>query len=127
VATRTDPAAISSRDVRRHLRDFARRQERRRHLLPRAVLVGVLAGFVAVLFRRVLDLCDGWRDALFRFAHSLAPWGVFVPIAVCGLGSGIAVWLVRRFAPEASGSGIPHVKAVLHRLRGLHWRRVLAV
>jgi CIC family chloride channel protein len=26
----------------------------------------------------------------------------------------LAVWLVRRFAPQAGGSGIPHVEAVLH-------------
>ncbi len=123
-----DPSAgISDRDVRRELQDFARRQERRRHLLPRAVLVGLLAGGVAVLFRRTLDLCDRWRDQLYRFSHGMGLSGLLIPMAVCAVGSGIAVWLVRRFAPETAGSGIPHVKAVLHRLRGLNWRRVMAV
>lgn len=39
----------------------------------------------------------------------------------------LSVFLIQRFAPEASGSGIPHLEAVLHRLRTLDWRRVLPV
>ena len=42
-------------------------------------------------------------------------------------GATLAVMLVRRYAPETSGSGIPHLKAVLHRLRDLSWFRVLIV
>ncbi len=30
------------------------------------------------------------------------------------MATGVAAWLVRRFSPQASGSGIPHVEAVLH-------------
>jgi CIC family chloride channel protein len=126
VATDASPA-ISRREVRQEVRDFARRQERRRHLLPRALLVGIVAGLVAVLFRRTLDVLDAGRSALIERAHALGPWGVLVPIAIGALGAGTAVWLVRRLAPEVAGSGIPHVKAVLHHLRGLRWQRVLAV
>ena len=43
------------------------------------------------------------------------------------LGAGISVDFTRRYAPEASGSGIPHLEAVLHRLRELEWKRVLPV
>ena len=35
--------------------------------------------------------------------------------------------ITRRYAPEASGSGIPHLEAVLHRFRKLEWKRVLPV
>lgn len=35
--------------------------------------------------------------------------------------------ITRRYAPEASGSGIPHLEAVLHRFRTLDWKRVLPV
>src|SRR4051812_8161461 len=55
------------------------------------------------------------------------PWGLLLVVAVCGTAAGAALWLVRRFAPETAGSGIPHLKAVLHRLRGMRWQRVLAV
>src|SRR5262249_18966771 len=42
-------------------------------------------------------------------------------------GAAAAVYVVRRLAPEASGSGIPHVKAVLHGLSAMDWRRLLPV
>lgn len=118
---------VSRREVRRELRDFARRQERRRHLLPRALLVGVATGLIAVLFRRTLDLGDSARTRWILSAHRFGALGVLVPVALGAVGAGLAVWLVRRFAPEASGSGIPHIKAVLHRLIGLRWHRVLPV
>jgi CIC family chloride channel protein len=48
-------------------------------------------------------------------------------LAFGALGALLSVMLVRRFAPETSGSGIPHLEAVLHRLRTLDWKRVLPV
>jgi CIC family chloride channel protein len=115
-------------DIGREIREFDRRQERRRRIVPRAALVGLLAGLLAAAFRGTLEATDRWRDALFRLAHRLpAPLGLLLVMAVCGAAAGAALWLVRRFAPEASGSGIPHLKGVLHRLRGLRWRRLLPV
>jgi CIC family chloride channel protein len=35
-------------------------------------------------------------------------------VATCAAATLIAAWLVRRFSPHASGSGIPHVEAVLN-------------
>lgn len=119
---------ITPGDIGREIRDFDRRQERRRRIVPRATLVGVLAGLVAAAFRLTLETADRARDGLLRAAHTLpGPWGLLLVLAVCGTGAGAAVWLVRRFAPETAGSGIPHLKAVLHRLRGMNWRRVLIV
>src|SRR5262249_54739057 len=67
-------------------------------------------------------------DALYRFAYTLpSPLGLGLVLALCGLAAGVALWLVRRFAPETAGSGIPHIKAVLHRQRGMKWKRVLLV
>ncbi|NCC34589.1 MAG: H(+)/Cl(-) exchange transporter ClcA, partial [Chloroflexia bacterium] len=42
-------------------------------------------------------------------------------------GAVLAVGITRRYAPEASGSGIPHIEAVLYRLRELRWRRIIPV
>jgi CIC family chloride channel protein len=36
-----------------------------------------------------------------------------VVLALCAGATALAAWLVRRFSPHASGSGIPHVEAVL--------------
>jgi CIC family chloride channel protein len=43
------------------------------------------------------------------------------------LGAAISVAVTRQYAPEASGSGIPHLEAVLHRFRTLEWKRLLPV
>jgi CIC family chloride channel protein len=119
---------ITPGDVTRELRDFARRQERRRRVVPRALLVGILAGLTASAFRLTLDAAERLRSGFFHFAHTLPAWrGRPLAAALCGGGAAAALWLVRRFAPETSGSGIPHLKAVLHRLRGMKWRRVLLV
>ena len=123
-----DDQGLTAGDVSREIRNFARRQERRRHIVPRAALVGLLAGLIAAAFRHTLEAADRLRNGLLRFAHTMpAPWGLALVVAVCAAAAGAALWLVRRFAPETSGSGIPQLKAVLSRLRGLHWRRVLLV
>ncbi|MBK8755296.1 MAG: H(+)/Cl(-) exchange transporter ClcA [Candidatus Competibacteraceae bacterium] len=116
------PSVVSS-----EVRDFVRAHERRRRQFPRAALVGLLAGLLAVAFRYALDGADKLRDSLIALGHSYPAWGFLIPIAFGALGSGISVFLVQRFAPEASGSGIPHLKAVLHRLRRMAWRRILLV
>lgn len=125
---RSSPDGITPGDVTRELRDFARRQERRRRVVPRALLVGVLAGLTASAFRLAVDAAERLRGELFHYARTLPAWrGLPLAAALCGGAAGAALWLVRRFAPETAGSGIPHLKAVLHRLRGMRWRRVLLV
>jgi CIC family chloride channel protein len=43
------------------------------------------------------------------------------------LGGALGLWLVRRFAPDASGSGIPQLKGFVLGERGIEWRRLLPV
>ena len=119
-----DPA---SRPVQRELRDYLRVHEQRRRQLPRALLVGVIAGLVAVAFARSLEIAEALRSAGLERAHALGGWAIVLPIVLCALGAAIAVDLVARYAPEAGGSGIPHLKAVLHRLRAMRWSTILPV
>jgi len=113
--------------VQREVRDFLRAHEQRRRQLPRSLLVGWVAGLCAVAFRTALSFADGLRDWLIVFVHA-HPLATFpLPLALGAAGGATAVYLVARIAPEATGSGIPHVKAVLHGLKQLVWPRVLAV
>jgi CIC family chloride channel protein len=41
--------------------------------------------------------------------------GFFLLVSACALATAAAAWLVRRYSPDASGSGIPRVEAVLAR------------
>jgi chloride channel protein, CIC family len=102
-------------------------REQRKHLFPHAALVGLGAGLVAALFRAVLAGADTLRNALVTWAHQFPLWGWTLPILFSMTGAIVSVMLVVRFAPETSGSGIPNLKAVLHRLRTLKWARVLLI
>ncbi|MGQ9928182.1 MAG: H(+)/Cl(-) exchange transporter ClcA [Chloroflexaceae bacterium] len=101
--------------------------QQRRRVLPRAILVGLAAGVAAVIFRSMLAGADSLRNALIAWSHQQAAVGWIVPVLFSAAGATLAVLLVQRFAPEAKGSGIPHLKGVLHRLRTMRWARVVLV
>ncbi|BDV34951.1 H(+)/Cl(-) exchange transporter ClcA [Methylocystis iwaonis] len=79
-----------------------------------ALLVGGLAGLVGAMFRLALMAADRLRDAVVHWAQGGEIIGFLVVVGLCAIAALISVWMVRRFAPHASGSGIPHVEAVLH-------------
>jgi CIC family chloride channel protein len=105
-----EPAAGGLRHERREDADD------RRGLLGLALVslaAGAVTGFVGALFRLALERADQFRDMVIAWAH---PWGVgglVLVTAACAAATAIAAWMVRRFAPLASGSGIPHVESVL--------------
>ena len=78
-----------------------------------ALVAGALAGLVGGIFRLSLDQADRLRDAMIGWAHGREAVGFLFVIAACAAPTALAAWLVRRFSPHASGSGIPHVEAVL--------------
>ena len=121
------PADVSLAQVRSEIQEYLYVSQQRRQLFPRAALVGLLAGLVAAAFRAVLAAADSLRNALITWAHHYPLLGWLFPVCFSAVGASLSVYLVRRFAPEASGSGIPHLEAVLHRYRELHRKRVLLV
>ena len=78
-----------------------------------APVVGAAAGALGAAFRLALDQADGFRDTLIARAHDARFARFRLVIAACAGAVAVAAWLVRRFSPPASGSGIPHVEAVL--------------
>ena len=117
----------TSAQVRSEIQEYLTFQQQRRRLFPRAALVGLLAGLLAVAFRAILAAGDNLRNLLLVRAHQWPAVGWILPVLFGMTGATASVYLVRRYAPEASGSGIPHLEAVLHRLRELNWKRVLPV
>jgi CIC family chloride channel protein len=98
---------------------------KRRHILPKALVVGLVAGLIASFFRIALQACEVGR---IKWIQQLPRWeGLLVAVGLATLGSGIALWLVRRFAPETAGSGIPDLKSVVMGEKQLLWKRVLPV
>jgi len=78
-----------------------------------ALLVGAAAGFVCALFRLALERADDLRMAVINWAHGHSATGFLIIVGACASAAVAAAWLVRRFSPYASGSGIPHVESVL--------------
>lgn len=99
----------------------------RLRLLPRALLLGVFSGLMAVAFAKSMDAGEKLRLGLLAFANDLGPWGVTLSIAFSVTTIVLAVWLVRFFDPAAGGSGIPHLKGVLLGYRSMVWYRILWV
>jgi len=81
-----------------------------------ALVVGAAAGFVGAAFRIALEWTERLRDALIVMAHRDNLWGFMFFVLLCATATATSAWMVRRFSLHASGSGIPHVEAVLHGL-----------
>ncbi|MEO8614486.1 MAG: chloride channel protein [Luteolibacter sp.] len=96
---------------------------KRRHILPKALVVGIVSGLIASAFRLSLDHAEHFRESTLL---KLPPWlALIVAVGGGALTGGIGLWLVRRYAPEAAGSGIPHLKSVLHGEAEMRWKRLL--
>jgi CIC family chloride channel protein len=78
-----------------------------------SLLAGAATGLVGAVFRLCLVEADRFRGALIAWAHGEALAGFMVVVAACAAATAAAAGLVRRYSPHASGSGIPHVEAVL--------------
>lgn len=102
------------------------RSPRRMHF-ARTALIGLGAGLIAVGFRQALSFAEASRMALLNRLHPHPLWGwAVLPLIGLAMG-GLVGWVVTRFAPEAAGSGIPHLKGVLLHLRKLSPARVIPI
>jgi len=97
-----------------------------------SIAVGVIAGLGAWAFRMLIGL---FHNLLFlgelNFSYDAnvhtppSPWGAGV-ILVPVLGAVVVVWLVKSFAPEAKGHGVPEVIDAIH-YQGARIRPIVAV
>jgi CIC family chloride channel protein len=97
-----------------------------------AIVVGVITGFGAVVFRALIGLI---HNIAFLGSFSInydasvftppSPWGAFV-ILVPIIGGQIVTFLIVNFAPEARGHGVPEVMDAIYYKEGVI-RPVVAV
>ena len=94
---------------------------RRRLAIAQACLIGLVAALPAVLLKAASGWLGTWR------IHSSQLFPAWLVLPAIGLSFGLlAGLLVDRLAPEASGSGIPQVKANLANVPiNLSWRIAL--
>lgn len=92
-----------------------------------ASVVGALAGLVGAGFHALLEQGADGRGAIHAHLESLPVPGWLLLMVAGALVLLLALWLVRRFAPETAGSGVQEVEAILAGERSLRWQRVLPV
>ncbi len=92
-----------------------------------AFVVGLLAGAAGGIFRLSLGYIEDFRNNLFASVSSsdLTSW--LWPILFGIIGVSVALFLVKKFAPETSGSGVQEIEGALDELRPLRWKRVLPI
>ena len=81
-------------------------------LLLVAALAGVLIGLVGSAFRLILQQALLLSQRMLAFADALGSWGILVPVLAVALCAAAARALVR-LAPEAGGSGVQQIEAMM--------------
>lgn len=115
-----------------------------------ALLAGAATGLVGSFFHLLIDRLLVWPqllarqfeglalDALVPASWGLGAWGlagaaldrgalVGAAAFITMLCTVLAVFIVRRVAPEAGGSGVQEIEGAMEGLREVRWRRVLPV
>jgi CIC family chloride channel protein len=79
---------------------------RKRVAIFEACIIGVVSGLTAVSLKQGVEWLTRWRTS--------SDFPLWIALPLIGLiGGWLSGWMVERLAPEASGSGIPQVKAAM--------------
>ncbi|KAA0969100.1 H(+)/Cl(-) exchange transporter ClcA [Aureimonas fodinaquatilis] len=90
-----------------------------------AVLVGTFAGILGSIFHLTIDALLHWPVLLAEVVGG--PMLVVAAALVTMLATVASVYMVRRIAPEAGGSGVQEIEGAMEGLRPVRWARVLPV
>jgi chloride channel protein, CIC family len=101
-----------------------RAEEARFFLL--AILVGIGAGAGGTMLHLTVDRLMTWPKYLKDWMGD-GPAAILIAAVIAAVMASLSAAIVRRFAPEAAGSGVQEVEGTLEGLRPLRWRRVLPV
>lgn len=96
-------------------------------LLFYALLIGLIVGLVGGFFRITLSYIENFRLNLYANAGNSGFISWIYPILFAITGISIALFLVRKYAPEASGSGVHEIEGALDGTRPMRWKRVLPI
>ncbi len=99
---------------------------RRRVLSLKGLCVGIFSGLIAVGFRLSLEAAEKFRETLISFSQTHTYY-LIIPALVFSGCIGLSLFMLFKIAPEASGSGIPHLKGYLKGFYQLRTWRILFV
>ncbi|MBT5222925.1 MAG: H(+)/Cl(-) exchange transporter ClcA [Gammaproteobacteria bacterium] len=96
-------------------------------LLGLSMLTGLLTGITGTLFHISVDSVFHWRNELIQQFNQQPVLHWLIPSLSTALMLYLALFIVRRFAPEAAGSGIQEIEGALEGSRENFWHRLLPV
>lgn len=96
-------------------------------MLILSIATGSLVGFVGSLFHLLTQRLFMLRAEKIAFLPYADELGWLYSIIVSSVMVGLAVFLVKRFAKEAGGSGVQEIEGALENKREIRWKRVLPV
>jgi len=129
---KVDPSSFEEQQFSRAQRRISIRRLLNRDKTPLAILlaaavVGSVAGLVGVAFEKAVNVVLNWRIGTVA-GYADSEWLVWVmAFGLSALFAMVGYFLVRKFAPEAGGSGIPEIEGALEELRPVRWWRVIPV
>lgn len=92
-----------------------------------AGIIGTITGIVGVLFQYSVNWIITIRKSLLFDLYDNIFLNYLTIFCLTGCMGLFAYYLVKRFAPESGGSGIPEIEGALINLRPVRWRYVLPV
>ncbi|WP_288639415.1 H(+)/Cl(-) exchange transporter ClcA [Comamonas kerstersii] len=92
-----------------------------------SLVIGTLVGFVGIFFEMATSWVFGQRSVWVGQWFSNTYAVIAATFTVSALLAGASYYIVKRFAPETGGSGIPEIEASMQDLRPVRWWRVIPV
>jgi len=82
-------------------------------LAASGLAVGAVAGLIGSAFNFALVAAEQFRGSVLDWSRHTPGVGWLAPVLLAAVAAFVARWLVRRYAPEASGSGVQRVEAII--------------
>lgn len=123
----TPPTLQDAQGVRGFLSRFLEAEKKHSPILFWAGVVGILTGLIGGVFRLVLERTTELRHYVSNLGSVLGDFAWAVPMVYSAVLLAIALFFVRRFAPETGGSGVQEMEGALDNVRPVRWKRVIPV
>lgn len=90
-----------------------------------ASITGILTGIIGSYFHMSIDMLIVWPQKLAEYISGIE---LIITVAVITMICTVfAAFMVKKYAPEAAGSGVQEIEGAMVGLRTVHWRRVLPI
>lgn len=97
------------------------------YILLMSALIGILAGLLGTLFQISVAFISSFKVSSIEGYFS-EKWQLSIAVfCISALLAMFSYYIVKKFAPETSGSGIPEIEGALQDLRPVRWWRVIPV